>query len=293
MGKDIYDNFSSARDVFHEVDDAISFKLSDLIFFGTEDELKKTENTQPALMAVSMAMVEVLKKEFNVNIAEKARFFAGHSLGEYTALCADGVISVADSARILRARGIAMSCAFPQNGAMAAIMGLDLKTVQQMIDKCHSKEEIVQIGNDNSAAQTVISGHKSAVNKVVEMAAKASAKTVFLEVSGPFHSELMANAVAALSEVLEKTNFHSPAKPIISNITAQAEVDNFKELLIKQLTGRIRWRESILWAESNSVSQCIEIGSGKVLLGLAKRIAPNMTLISVNSLESLEKFANY
>jgi [acyl-carrier-protein] S-malonyltransferase len=293
MGKDIYDNFPSAKNVFHEVDDAISFKLSDLIFFGTEDELKKTENTQPALMAVSMAMVKALEKEFNVNIVEKAKFFAGHSLGEYTALCAAGVISVADTARILRTRGIAMSRAFPQNGAMAAIMGLNLETVQQMIEECRSQEEVVQIGNDNSAAQMVISGHKNSVNRVVEMATKANAKTVFLEVGGPFHSELMISAVAELSEVLEKINFQSPAKPIISNITAQAEVDNFKELLIKQLTGRIRWRESILWAESNSISQCVEIGSGKVLLGLAKRTAPNMTLISVNSLESLKKFANY
>jgi [acyl-carrier-protein] S-malonyltransferase len=293
MGKDIYDSFSSAKNVFHEVDDAISFKLSDLIFFGAEDELKKTENTQPALMTVSMAMVKVLEKEFNVNIAEKAQFFAGHSLGEYTALCAAGVISVADAARILRTRGIAMSRAFPRNGAMAAVMGLDLETVQQMVEECHSSEEVVQIGNDNSAAQVVISGHKNAVNKVVEMAAKANAKTIFLEVSGPFHSELMRNAVAELSEVLEKTNFQSPARPIISNITARAEVDNFKELLIRQLTGRIRWRESILWAELNTVSQCVEIGYGKVLLGLAKRTAPNMTLISVNSLESLEKFANY
>ena len=175
---------------------------------------------------------------------------------------------------------------------MAAILGLDIETVEQMVNDCHLENEIVQIANDNSVGQIVISGHKNSVNKVIEKASKVNAKAVLLEVSGPFHSKLMENAVGKVSEILEKTYFCSPIKPIISNITARAEVDNFKELLIKQLTGRIRWRESILWAESCSVFRCVEIGAGKVLVGLVKRTVPNMELISVNSLELLEKFAD-
>ncbi|MDR2724207.1 MAG: ACP S-malonyltransferase [Holosporaceae bacterium] len=293
MGKDIYDAFPSARDVFHEVDDSISFKLSNLIFNGTEDELKQTENAQPALMATSMAFVRILQKEFGVDICAKARFLAGHSLGEYTALCAGEAISIADTARVLRVRGQAMSRAFPQNGAMAAIIGLDLETVEQIVFECYLDEEIVQIANDNSVGQVVISGHKNAVNRVMEKASRFNVKMIMLDVSGPFHSKLMENAVEEISEALEKTNFRCPLKPIISNITAQAETNNFKELLIKQLTGRIRWRESILWAESQAVSKCIEVGFGKVLIGLIKRITPNMKLISINSLGSLENFADY
>jgi [acyl-carrier-protein] S-malonyltransferase len=293
MGKDIYDAFPSARDVFREVDDSISFKLSDLIFNGTEDELKMTENTQPALMTVSMAFVEALRKEFNLDISQKAGFFAGHSLGEYTALCAAGVISISNTAKILRIRGAAMSRAFPRGGAMAAILGLDLETVELMTNECSTEEEIVQIANDNSAGQTVISGHKNAVHKVMEKASAAEARTVLLEVGGPFHSKLMEKARDEVAAALEKINFCPPLKPVISNITARAETENFRELLIKQLVGRIRWRESILWAESQSVNKCIEIGSGKVLSGLVKRIAPSMEPIAINSLESLEKFTNH
>lgn len=286
MGKDIYDAFQSARDVFHEVDDAISYKLSDLIFNGSEDELKSTENTQPALMTVSMAFVRALKIEAGIDITENAKFFAGHSLGEYTALCAASVISLADTAKILRLRGRAMSNAFPSGGAMAAILGLDIETVEKLVREVNSDDNFVQIANDNSDGQIIISGYKKAVDRAMEKSLNYGAKkTVLLEVSGPFHSELMKNAIDPIRECLEAIEFKNPSKPIISNVTAKAETNNFNELLIKQLTERVRWRESILFAKENDVSKCIEIGAGKVLTGLVKRIDPNMELENINSLE--------
>ncbi|MDR1333924.1 MAG: ACP S-malonyltransferase [Holosporaceae bacterium] len=291
MGKDIYDAFQTARDVFHEVDEAISFKLSDLIFHGTEDEIKLTENTQPALMTVSMAFVKVLEKEFGIDVTQKAKFFAGHSLGEYTALSASRAISLTEAAKALRVRGIAMGKACPTCGAMAAIIGLDMSVLEQIVVECSTNEEMVQIANDNSAGQVVISGHRNAVERAMEKSSAAKAKkTVLLEVSGPFHSNLMVKAIPEITDALNAITFRAPAKPIIANVTAKAEVDDFHSLLLKQVTGRVRWRESILFAESNSVSKCVEIGAGKVLLGLVKRISLQMELISVNSIESLENF---
>ena len=289
MGKDIYDNFSSAKDVFHEVDEAISFNLSKLIFEGTEDELKKTENTQPALMTVSMAFVEVMRKEFGIDLSEKAKYFAGHSLGEYTALCTAEALSLRDTARILRTRGKAMAEACPTGGAMAAILGLDINQVEEITKEASSDAAKVQVANDNSVGQIVVSGHAEAVKKAAEIAQSRGAKrAVILPVSGPFHSELMQPAVKVLEEVLSDVEFKSPAKPIIANVTAQAETENFRELLLKQITSRVRWVESIRYAESQGVSKCIEVGAGRVLTGLVKRISPNMQLINVNSLESLD-----
>ena len=289
MGKDIYDNFSSAKDVFHEVDDAISFNLSKLIFEGTEEELKRTENTQPALMTVSMAFVEVMKKEFGIDISEKAKYFAGHSLGEYTALCAAGALSLRDTARILRVRGKAMAEACPSGGAMAAVLGLDINQVEEIVKEASSDAAKVQVANDNSIGQVVVSGREEAVKKAAEIAQSRGAKrAVILPVSGPFHSELMRPAVKVLEEVLADIEFKTPMKPIIANVTAKAETGNFKELLLKQITGRVRWVESIKYAESQGVSKCIEVGAGKVLTGLVKRISPSLQLVNVNSLESLD-----
>ncbi len=289
MGKDIFDNFSSAKDVFHEVDDAISFNLSKLIFEGTEEELKRTENTQPALMTVSMAFIEVMKKELGVKLSEKAEYFAGHSLGEYTALCAAGALSLRDTARILRIRGRAMAEAYRAGGAMLAILGLDINQVEKIVKESYSKTSKVQIANDNSIGQIVVSGHEEAVKKVAAIASSQGAKkTIILPVSGPFHSELMESAVKVLKEVLAGVEFKSPSHPIISNVTAKAETENFQELLLKQITGRVKWRESILYAESQGISKCVEVGAGRVLVGLIKRISPNMPLFNINSLESLD-----
>ncbi|MDR2067676.1 MAG: ACP S-malonyltransferase [Holosporaceae bacterium] len=291
MGKDIYDAFPCARDVFHEVDEAISQKLSDLIFHGTEEELKMTQNAQPALMAVSMALVRVLEKEFNYEVGSKASFFAGHSLGEYSALCAAGVFALQDAAKILKIRGNAMANAYPKGGAMAAVIGLSLEIMENIVSECSSNQEIAQIANDNSVGQIVISGSITAVEKIMEKSLSLNAKMVkLLEVSGPFHSKLMEKAIDPMMIALEEIDFQKPAKPIISNVTAKAETGDFKRLLLQQLTERLRWRESLLFADANSVSHCLEIGAGKVLTGLAKRTVPSWKLTNINSLESLENF---
>ncbi len=290
MGKDIYDNFSSAKDVFQEVNDTISFDLSKLIFEGTEEELKRTENTQPALMTVSIAFLEVMKKEYEFNLSERVKFFAGHSLGEYTALCAAGSLSLRDTARILRIRGKAMAEAYPIGGAMAAILGLEIDQVEEIVREACSDTAKVQIANDNSVGQVVVSGHEEAVKKASEIASNCGARrAVMLPVSGPFHSELMQPAAEVLKDVLADVEFKAPSKPVIANVTAKAETENFKDLLLNQITGRVRWRESILYAESKGVSKCIEIGAGRVLTGLVKRISPSIELMNVNSLESLEQ----
>lgn len=289
MGADIYEKFSCARNVFHEIDDAISYKLSDLIFNGTEEELKSTQNAQPAIMAVSMAFVRVLKQEFGLNLAEKTKFFAGHSLGEYSALCAAGVITLAETAKILRVRGKAMTEACPSEGAMAAIIGLNIATVEKLADEVNSNESVVQIGNDNSPKQVIISGHLNAVERVIEKAKEIGAKRALkLEVSGPFHSVLMEKAIEPLEDILDSITFKTPSRPIISNITAKAENDNFKELLIKQLTSRVRWTETIQFAKQNTVTKCMEIGAGRILTGLIKQIVDDMKTININSIESLE-----
>lgn len=292
MGKDIYDNFSVAKNVFQEVDDAINFSLSKLIFEGTEEDLKATINAQPALMAVSIAFWKVLKAEFG--FGDNVKYFAGHSLGEYTALCAGEVLSLRDTANILRLRGKVMSEACPTGGAMAAILGLDIAAVENIVNEVSTKEAQVQIANDNSPGQVVISGHEDAVEKAMKRAMELKARNaVKLQVSGPFHSKLMFPAVKAMEESLRQITFSKPKLPIVTNITAKAETGGFEDLLIQQLTGRVRWRESILFAEQQGVSNCIEIGSGKVLTGLAKRIAPNMKLMNINSLESLSQIREF
>ncbi|MBR1734999.1 MAG: ACP S-malonyltransferase [Alphaproteobacteria bacterium] len=288
MGADIYEKFACAREVFHEVDDAISYKLSDLIFNGNEEELKQTQNAQPAIMTVSMAFVQVLKLEFGIDISDKASFFAGHSLGEYSALCATGVISLSDTARILRIRGTAMSEACPNEGAMAAIIGLNISAVESITKKINADNAVVQIGNDNSPRQIIVSGHKSAVEQAMALAQEAGAKrTIKLEVSGPFHSVLMEKAIEPLKDVLESVEFKNPIKPIITNVTAKAENNNLKSLLIEQLTSRVRWTETILFAKDNGVTKCVEIGPGRVLTGLIKQITNDIETVNVNSAESL------
>ncbi|MBQ7674493.1 MAG: ACP S-malonyltransferase [Alphaproteobacteria bacterium] len=288
MGADIYEKFSCAKEVFQEVDDAISYKLSDLIFNGTEDELKLTQNAQPAIMTVSMAFVRVLSAEFGVDVTEKASFFAGHSLGEYSALCAAGVISLTDAAKILRVRGKAMADACPNGGAMAAIIGLSMSDVEKIVNEINSDSSFVQIGNDNSPRQIIISGHENAIEQAMTAAQNVGAKRALkLEVSGPFHSMLMEKAVEPLQEILNSVEFKTPSKPIITNVTAKAETEGFKDILIKQLTSRVRWTETIQFAKNNGVNKCVEIGPGRVLTGLVKQIEGDMETINVNSVDSL------
>ena len=273
MGKDLAENFSVSRDVFEEVNDALEQDLSSLIWDGDIDTLTLTENAQPALMATSIAAVKALESEgikFN-----KASFIAGHSLGEYSALCAAGSLNIHDTAKLLRIRGKAMQDAVPIGiGAMAAILGLDFNTVNK-IAKSIGNDQICQAANDNDPGQVVISGHKEAVEQTIELAKAAGAKrAILLPVSAPFHCALMQPAADAMSEALDGIKLESPSVPLVANVKASQETNGsiIKELLIEQVTGSVRWRESIEYISSHGVTDVFEIGAGKALSGMVRRI---------------------
>ncbi|MDB9991496.1 ACP S-malonyltransferase [Amylibacter sp.] len=273
MGKDLAENFSVSKDVFEEVNDALDQDLSSLIWDGDIDTLTLTENAQPALMATSIAAVKALESEgieFN-----QASFIAGHSLGEYSALCAAGSLNIHDTAKLLRIRGKAMQDAVPIGiGAMAAILGLDFNTVNK-IAKSIGNDQVCQAANDNDPGQVVISGHKEAVEQTIELAKAAGAKrAILLPVSAPFHCALMQPAADAMSEALDGINLESPSVPLVANVKASQETNGsiIKELLIEQVTGSVRWRESIEYISFHGVTDVFEIGAGKALSGMVRRI---------------------
>ena len=273
MGKDLAENFSVSKDVFEEVNDALEQDLSSLIWDGDIDTLTLTENAQPALMATSIAAVKALESEgieFN-----QASFIAGHSLGEYSALCAAGSLNIHDTAKLLRIRGKAMQDAVPIGiGAMAAILGLDFNTVNK-IAKSIGNDQVCQAANDNDPGQVVISGHKEAVEQTIELAKAAGAKrAILLPVSAPFHCALMQPAADAMSEALDGIKLESPSVPLVANVKASQENNGsiIKELLIEQVTGSVRWRESIEYISSHGVSDVFEVGAGKALSGMVRRI---------------------
>ena len=283
MGKDLVDSYSVARDVFEEVNDALGQNLSALIWDGNIETLTLTENAQPALMATSIAALKAL--EFEGIDLSKASFVAGHSLGEYSALCAAGSISVADTARLLRIRGRAMQKAVPVGlGAMAAILGLDFFTVK-MIAKSVTGGEVCQAANDNDPGQVVISGHKAAVEHAIELAKTAGAKrAILLPVSAPFHCSLMQPAADAMAEALNNVDIKSPNVPLVANVSADVAVDGaiIKELLIQQVTGSVRWREGVEFMSKQGVTDFYEIGAGKALSGMVRRINRELNVHSVN-----------
>ena len=273
MGKDLAENFSVSKDVFEEVNDALEQDLSSLIWDGDIDTLTLTENAQPALMATSIAAVKALESEgieFN-----RASFIAGHSLGEYSALCAAGSLNIHDTAKLLRIRGKAMQDAVPIGiGAMAAILGLDFNTVNK-IAKSIGNDQVCQAANDNDPGQVVISGHKEAVEQTIELAKAAGAKrAILLPVSAPFHCALMQPAADVMSEALDGIDLESPGVPLVANVKASQETNGsiIKELLIEQVTGSVRWRESIEYISSHGVSDVFEVGAGKALSGMVRRI---------------------
>lgn len=284
MGKDLAENFAEARAVFEEVDEALGEKLSDVMFNGPEDTLTLTANAQPALMAVSIAVVRVLEAK-GLDLKSKVAYVAGHSLGEYSALCAAGSFSLADTARLLRIRGNAMQAAVPVGvGAMAAIIGLEHADV---VAVCEAAAAIgaCQIANDNGGGQIVISGEKAAVEKAAALATDKGAKrAILLPVSAPFHSTLMAPAADAMREALAKVAKSDPVVPVIANVRAApvTGADEIASLLVEQVTGQVRWRETVEWFAGNGVTTLYELGSGKVLTGLARRIDKTITGISVN-----------
>ncbi|MCD7108967.1 ACP S-malonyltransferase [Rhizobium sp. DKSPLA3] len=290
MGRDLAEAFPEASAVFAEVDEALGEKLSDVMWNGPEDRLTLTANAQPALMAVSIAAVRVLEAR-GLDLAKHVDFVAGHSLGEYSALCAAGTFSLADTARLLRIRGNAMQAAVPVGkGAMAAIIGLDHDAVQAL---CAEMSEIgpCQIANDNGGGQIVISGDKQAVEKAAKQASENGAKrAIILPVSAPFHSALMAPAADAMREALAKVERRDPVVPLMANVRAApvTSADEIVDLLVEQVTGQVRWRETVEWFGANGVTTLYEVGSGKVLTGLARRIDKSVTGLAVNSPADIE-----
>jgi len=294
MGKDLNDAFAAAREVFQEVDDALSQKLSALMFAGPEADLTLTENAQPALMAVSLAVVRVAEKEFGVDLAAKGAFAAGHSLGEYSALCAMGALSVTDTARLLKLRGQSMQKAVPVGeGAMAALLGAELDQAQEVVTEA-AQGEVVSCANDNGGGQVVISGKKSAVERAIEVSkAKGIKRAMLLPVSAPFHCAMMQPAADAMAEALAKAAVNAPKLPVVSNVTANgvSNPDDIRKLLVQQVTGLVRWRESMQWLKGQGVAQAVELGSGKVLAGLMKRIDKDIETLSVGQPAELEAWA--
>lgn len=278
MGRDLAETYAAARAVFEEVDEALGQNLSHLIWEGDQDELTLTANAQPALMATSMAAVRALEAE-GFALKDYASFVAGHSLGEYSALCAAGSLSVADTAKLLRIRGDAMQKATPKGqGAMAAILGLDFDTVADLASDA-AEGDVCQAANDNDPAQVVISGHAAAVERAVELAkARGAKRAVILPVSAPFHCTLMQPAADAMAEALASVTLNAPVVPLVGNVMAGPSDDPalIRDNLITQVTGRVRWRESVMWMAQNDVTEAWEVGAGKALSGMVKRIAREM-----------------
>lgn len=291
MGKDLYENFTSAKSVFNEVDDILDFKLSKIMFEGPLDELTQTQNTQPALMAVSIALTTVMEKEFGVKITDLCSFVAGHSLGEYSALCAAGSISLSQTAKLLQIRGNSMAqCGAKTQGSMAAILGVEIDVVNAIAAEA-AQGEVCQVANDNSVGQIVISGSKSAILRAIEIAkSKGAKRAIELPVSGAFHSALMKDAQDKMKIALDAAEVKSPLIPVVANVTASVVTDptQIKDLLAKQITGSVRWRETMIYLESKGIKEIIEIGSGKVLAGLAGRTCKDMTAKSVQNLEDIK-----
>jgi len=296
MGKDLFDAFGSAREVFQEVDEALGESLSRLIFLGPEDQLTLTANTQPALFAVSLAVMRALDKEFHVPVT-KAGFVAGHSLGEYSALAAAGALSVAEAARLLRIRGQAMQAAVPVGrGAMAALIGkVDLALAEEIVAEAQ-EAGVVVVANDNNIGNVVISGTKEGIDAAIASAKAKAVRAVPLNVSAPFHSPLMAPAADAMREALAGAVIAPLAVPLVANVSARPvhEPTRIRDLLVEQVTGRVRWRESVAWmaaATGGAVTRFAEAGAGKQLSGMVKRTAPDAETTALNDPEGLEAFA--
>jgi [acyl-carrier-protein] S-malonyltransferase len=284
MGKALAEAFPAARAVFDEVDSALGEKLTGIIWNGPAETLQLTENAQPALMAVSLATLRVLEEEAGFSVARDAAFVAGHSLGEYSALAAAGSFSIHDTARLLRARGLAMQRAVPVGvGAMAALLGLDYEAAVAVANEA-AQGQVCQAANDNGGGQVVVSGDRAAVERALEIAkAKGAKRAVLLPVSAPFHCRLMQPAADAMAEALAGVTIKPPVSPLISNVLAApvSDPDEIRRRLIEQVTGTVRWRESVAYMASRGTTQFYEIGAGKVLSGLVKRIADGAAGISV------------
>ena len=294
MGKEFYDAFASAREVFEEVDDSLEQKLSELIFNGDQSELTLTENAQPALMAVSIAILKTIEKEGGKDISELADYLAGHSLGEYTALCAARAISISDTAKLLRIRGEAMQSAVPVGqGAMAAVIGLSLEDCNAVAEAASYDDNLCVVANDNCPGQVVLSGHMKAIDRAISIAPERGAKrSIKLAVSAPFHCELMLPAAKKMQDTLAGIEINAPQVPVIANVSAEPTVDSqsVRKNLVDQVTGRVRWRETGENLAKLGVRQTVEVGAGKVLTGMMKRIGGSINALSISTPQDMESF---
>ena len=293
MGRALAQEFGEARAVFAAVDDALDQKLSQLMWDGPESELTLIENAQPALMAVSMAVVTVLA-ENGVKLAENAAYVAGHSLGEYSALTASGALELDDASRLLKLRGQAMQRAVPVGvGAMAALLGLDFEVVVEVAEEAGQGEEICAAANDNAVGQVVVSGHAAAVARAIDLAKERGAKrAVELPVSAPFHCSLMQPAADEMRAALAESKISAPAVPVIANVCAApvSDPEEIRQLLVEQITARVRWRESMIWLADNNVGNLVELGSGKVLASMARRIDPRLTATALSTPDDIRTY---
>jgi len=289
MGKEFYDKFELVKNLFKEADETLSFPLSKLILEGPKEELDLTVNTQPAIFLISYSIFTVIKKEFNIDL-NKAKFFAGHSLGEYSALSCAGYLGFSDTLKILRIRGDAMQNSVPKGqGGMVAVLGSTVENVEKIL-KDNEKKFKVQIANDNSEGQIVISGKTEDLDELIIILKENSIKNIKLPVSAPFHCNLMSKATNIMSEELNKLNFIESENKLISNVTANqiSSIDELKDLLIKQIENRVRWRESVINMINSDVNHFIEIGPGKVLSGLVKRINREVKIDTINNQGDIE-----
>ena len=291
MGQALAEAFPPAKAVFDEVDDALSQNLSQIIWGGPKDELTLTENAQPALMAMSMAVMRVLETEYGFSLKDKIKFVAGHSLGEYSALAAAGSFSLADTARLLKLRGQAMQAAVPVGeGGMAALLGVGLDVAQKVADEA-AQGDVCQVANDNEPTQVVLSGSKSAIDRVIEISKSHGVRRALpLPVSAPFHCALMQPAAEAMAHALGEVKIEDAAVPVIANVLAQpiTEPDEIRKRLVEQVTGTVRWREGVSYMTANGISDIYEIGSGKVLAGLVKRIEKSLNATSIGAPDDFE-----
>ena len=293
MGRELAEAFAPAREVFEEVNEALGQNLSKLMWEGPQEDLTLTENAQPAIMAVSLAVVRTLEREGRFALADKAAFVAGHSLGEYSALAAAGSFTLADTARLLKRRGQAMQRAVPVGiGAMAALLGLEFDAAAEVAKEA-AEGEVCEAANDNGGGQVVISGHKAAVERAIELAKTRGAKrSMALPVSAPFHCALMQPAADEMAEALGEVEIVAPSVPLVANVTASRVADpaTIRELLVRQVTGMVRWRESVLYMEAQGVTNFLEVGAGKALSGMAKRIVKEAGMATIGTPAEVETF---
>jgi [acyl-carrier-protein] S-malonyltransferase len=293
MGSEFYNNFLSVKEIFNSADEKLKFKLSKIILEGPEDQLKLTQNTQPAILTVSYAIFKILKEEFNYNF-ENTKYFAGHSLGEYSALLCAGSLSFEDALYLLFERGKSMQEAVPVGkGGMLAVLGSENEEIEDCIKKIKSKG-ICEIANDNAQGQIIVSGNIELIQELQNILKENKKKSIMLPVSAPFHCSLMNAAATNMKSKIENVNFTKPNYEIIANVTAAPTNDpaDIKKLLVEQIYSKVRWRESILYMANQNITEYLEIGPGKVLTGLVKRILPSTNSSSINSIEDIKNITN-